>query len=832
LSKCSADSATFHRTFRTDVGGVIKRIDARLLGCDKLEGDPNGALPLDQTVVTSTANDVASWRRVFGFMLRSIDRSVNLSDGLASPAALDRSTPPLATELDAPARQILRALYAPNRTIPRGSVSPSVDGHSAEAADRLVRSPEGKRLISATEKSIDTWNDLNFANLKFVESGTTCLVLQTTVGKGESFDDVVVKLHHFLFSDFGLLAAATQGYSALSRSYRPEGEARENRVVESRASSTSWIVLDYVAGDTLRAHLQRLYDIQPPDEWTWARRLENVLNVYLPIVDALTDCRDGDTYLPHGDLNPSNIMYDSKPKAWEPATNVRFIDVGRNLLASDQIGRVRSPDRGFVAPEVLRQAVTSQAQAEGVGPYADLYSLGVLLLECLGFPQLDAHRVTIPEALYGGCPTLALLVEDLLIADPPGGAEPSMARLRGLAFLNLRGTDPEDPEGPPQLSLPSTLERLRLLVDLLRGNGKVESSTPPLWSSLGAWAVHVGRRLSNRPAPERPHRGVIVILLELEMTAGRANLRSILPSEWARVAARATTIREEVPDVLPTGRVLKHLARFRMLNRAAFLLSLAVSLWAFIVEMGLTSMKSTGAAGNVVALGWLGHPGPYQGSLASRWDQALFETQTLTQAHIAGATVAWACWLYYDRIFGRISFSGLPTGTRGWRSLVARVGDAWVLVGPFLPVTMILAGNTAFPSLWCWFIGIGFLGIGANNTLMYLRQSYLERWLVDHGQRERPLPSKILSGWRFLLIVGAGVCAIALCLSYGWVQDRWAYLAVVLGVNIFLGVAVIRMGEAIAASLSRTEIGSRRLAFRSSQRLPPRDGAAGRSIGG
>jgi hypothetical protein len=94
------------------------------------------------------------------------------------------------------------------------------------------------------------------------------------------------------------------------------------------------------------------------------------------------------------------------------------------------------------------------------------------------------------------------------------------------------------------------------------------------------------------------------------------------------------------------------------------------------------------------------------------------------------------------------------------------------------------------------------------------------------------LPSKILSGWRFLLIVGAGVCAIALCLSYGWVQDRWAYLAVVLGVNIFLGVAVIRMGEAIAASLSRTEIGSRRLAFRSSQRLPPRDGAAGRSIGG
>ncbi|QXE36494.1 protein kinase [Streptomyces sp. GMY02] len=205
-----------------------------------------------------------------------------------------------------------------------------------------------------------------------------------------------------------------------------------------------YLVMQYVEGADLADHLAE----HDPYPWPWAVSVAAQLCAVLAAVHAVP--------IVHRDLKPRNVMV-------RPDGTVIVLDLGvASVIDSDttRLTHTGSPigSPAYMAPE--------QAMGGAVGPYTDLYALGVLLHELLsgGVPfagttvlgVLHRHlyeapvpvrriRPEIPEALE-------LIVLRLLAKDPqhrPSGAQEVYEQLTPL--LPLRGgraAGPLDPTRP------------------------------------------------------------------------------------------------------------------------------------------------------------------------------------------------------------------------------------------------------------------------------------------------------------------------------------------------------------------------------------------------
>ncbi|MFF3752933.1 protein kinase [Streptomyces sp. NPDC002018] len=205
-----------------------------------------------------------------------------------------------------------------------------------------------------------------------------------------------------------------------------------------------YLVMQYVEGADLADHLAE----HDPYPWPWAASVAAQLCAVLAAVHAVP--------IVHRDLKPRNVMV-------RPDGTVTVLDLGvASVVDSDttRLTHTGSPigSPAYMAPE--------QAMGGAVGPYTDLYALGVLLHELLSGgvpfagttalgvlhrhlyePPLPVRRIRpeIPEALEA-------LVLRLLAKDPqhrPSGAQEVYEQL--MPLLPPRGgpaAGPLDPTRP------------------------------------------------------------------------------------------------------------------------------------------------------------------------------------------------------------------------------------------------------------------------------------------------------------------------------------------------------------------------------------------------
>lgn len=202
-----------------------------------------------------------------------------------------------------------------------------------------------------------------------------------------------------------------------------------------------YLVMQYVEGADLSDHLAE----HDPYPWRWAVSVTAQMCAVLAAVHAVP--------IVHRDLKPRNVMV-------KPDGTVTVLDLGvASVLDTDttRLTHTGSPigSPAYMAPE--------QAMGGAVGPYTDLYALGVVLYELLSgkvpfagstaLGVLHRHlyepprpvrqlRPDVPEALEA-------LVQRLLAKDPahrPSGAQEVYEAL--VPLLPARGAGPAGPMDP------------------------------------------------------------------------------------------------------------------------------------------------------------------------------------------------------------------------------------------------------------------------------------------------------------------------------------------------------------------------------------------------
>lgn len=305
---------------------------------------------------------------------RSIDYSSRYARGGEEPTAAELEYLQRILTDAADVAEILNSIYN------FGALAP---GHTAVSHDSL---------------------DLDWKSLDLHRLGTTCLIFSIRT-YGVQSRKLALKLNHVLFTTVGPIASSTSTYfaqwNAVSRAcpFTP-------RVI---ASGVGWILEEFIEGPTLREFVHA--NVQNMDS------LSLTLSVFPPILEALNSFHSANRRRGHGDINPANIIIQRRSAA-PPIINARdsryehvayLIDMGRNLLASDTIGRVQSADTAFVAPEV-RQLPPDKGT---VDRSADFFSLGHILAFCLGYERADGFYY-LDERLFRDQPVLARLACGLI----------------------------------------------------------------------------------------------------------------------------------------------------------------------------------------------------------------------------------------------------------------------------------------------------------------------------------------------------------------------------------------------------------------------------------
>jgi serine/threonine protein kinase len=229
---------------------------------------------------------------------------------------------------------------------------------------------------------------LRLETLTFHQQGTTSLILTVERGRGEEMAALKLLLAPFL--NIQSIADATRDYA---RQYRlPSSSSRH--IVRSFGSGDGWILMEFVAGETLATTLAaRRFGDDPVLDFAELKRWGKSL------FEALVELQDI-THSVHGDLTPSNIIVDG--------SHFVLIDLGRNYLYTRSITGMDGAESVYVAPEV-REGKSSIDRA-------DLYSLGQLLILIAGSrPTSDG---VVPDVFYEKAPLIARYLEDLIDRSP------------------------------------------------------------------------------------------------------------------------------------------------------------------------------------------------------------------------------------------------------------------------------------------------------------------------------------------------------------------------------------------------------------------------------
>jgi serine/threonine protein kinase len=312
---------------------------------------------------------------------------------------------------------------------------PESDSHSCDAiCKNIVSDPEVRRAIkiiyAPQDGALDIqsrWTAINFNKLQFLKHGTTSVLLKTENDEGSIR---VLKLVLLPFLRIPEIAEATRRYKA---TYGLIGTASSqydtSHLVAVHASYDSWILMDYVPGETLAELFAKRATISP-EVMRDTLDIDWMKKIGLGLLDALelnhgasqeAKARGLTRPEAHGDLSPSNIII---PRG-SGGTSCVLVDFGPNYLFTATVAGGNERQSTYLAPEVRMDAPDLTTQLP------DLYSLAQIMIAATGLVPNDDG--TVPDAIYMWHPMLARFFEDYLDQDP----HHRLALSRGTAVINF-----------------------------------------------------------------------------------------------------------------------------------------------------------------------------------------------------------------------------------------------------------------------------------------------------------------------------------------------------------------------------------------------------------
>jgi serine/threonine protein kinase len=286
-------------------------------------------------------------------------------------------------------RQAISTVYAPSAWIP--------DQETHDVAPDAATRAE--------------WARIDFDSLRFHRHGTTSFILaglpaEAAHGRRRP---LALKCLIYPFLRVPTIVRATRGY--LAQYGMPSRDLRH--LVRIWASSASWILMDFVRGDTLAEYLQDHGETGPqsaagrPTRRRSAPRsgirIDLLTDLGRELFIAMADLEKAG--LRHGDLSPSNIIVTHDDSG---AMSFVLVDLGINYLYTHAVPGAEGPDASYVPPEIRF--------AGAVSDRSDLYSLGQLLVATTG--GATASDATIPDRFYAETLVMARFLEDLTDNDP------------------------------------------------------------------------------------------------------------------------------------------------------------------------------------------------------------------------------------------------------------------------------------------------------------------------------------------------------------------------------------------------------------------------------
>jgi len=308
----------------------------------------------------------------------------------------------------------LKELYRP--AVTGEDESARISGSGAANVD------DAREAIAAA----DFWRDLDLTGLLFHRFGTTSFIGRVS--------NLALKFVLLPYAELPVISEATEHYR------------RENRMAEETShavtvcySSTRWIAMEFIAGDTLEEYIRKVFPNRATTTTETAgsgHTAKALRSLVPPLFEALADLRS--QKLVHRDLNPSNIIVTEvgpDPSTSEARYKMTMIDFGRNYLYGQSgLGRQAS-DANYIAPEVRRDEASSWR--------ADVYSLGQLIVGISGIGRdTDA---AVPDTFYVHTHYLARFIEDLVDEDPDN----RLILYREFAWPKETHSDSPEPEPDP-----------------------------------------------------------------------------------------------------------------------------------------------------------------------------------------------------------------------------------------------------------------------------------------------------------------------------------------------------------------------------------------------
>lgn len=298
------------------------------------------------------------------------------------------------------------------------------------------------------------------------------------------------------------------------------------------------LVMDYVPGPSLEALLRR---VRPT--------LSEVERLFRGIVEGVAAAHDAG--IVHRDLKPSNILIDKRQRPPRPRVAdfgiARALDVGGGTATGKVLG---TP--GYMAPEQL-------LGRSGIGPTADVFSLGVLLAELLSgaLPYAYTDPAAWLESVRSGdwqapddCPArLARVARACLRAEP--AERPATAR-DVLIALDGGEAPIAAPSGPSPGWITVVIGSLTFGLGAITaavGIGVVPWGASPVGVERGGeLELHAWRQASSRPAV------ALALLRAAVAQAGRELPQDVVSDLVARGAAvRVLPLPEEGVGVDVSG---------------------------------------------------------------------------------------------------------------------------------------------------------------------------------------------------------------------------------------------------------------------------------------
>jgi tetratricopeptide (TPR) repeat protein/predicted Ser/Thr protein kinase len=263
-----------------------------------------------------------------------------------------------------------------------------------------------------------------------------------------------------------------------------------------------FVVMELVTGQTLAERIR----VAPLDE-------EDVLRIGLQIAAGLGEAHEHGII--HRDLKPGNIMI-------TPKGQLKLLDFGLARRAEPGAVTVTMSDAGSNVSGTFPYMAPEQLRSQPVGPWTDLWALGVVLYE-----------MTTGRRPFGG-DDIASIIEGILTRTP----EP-LSSVRGLANPGLSFVVQKALNKAPSERYQSAAEMSAALQALRSGSVANPTSARRqiisarvLWPALAAIAIVVAAAIwytRQSPAPAAGKPAVTVLVGGIENRTGDAGFDDLLP---------------------------------------------------------------------------------------------------------------------------------------------------------------------------------------------------------------------------------------------------------------------------------------------------------------